>query len=47
MSEINIRRRHGLTLREARRLAEGLPWEQTAEATERHLRDIIEGSAQG
>jgi glycosyltransferase involved in cell wall biosynthesis len=32
---------------QARRLAEGLPWEQTAAATERHLRDIIEGSAHG
>jgi glycosyltransferase involved in cell wall biosynthesis len=31
----------------ARRLAEGLPWEGTAEATERHLKDIIEGSAAG
>jgi glycosyltransferase involved in cell wall biosynthesis len=31
----------------ARRLAEGLPWEQTAAATERHLSDIIEGSAHG
>jgi glycosyltransferase involved in cell wall biosynthesis len=28
----------------ARRLAEGLPWEQTAAATARHLSDIIEGS---
>jgi glycosyltransferase involved in cell wall biosynthesis len=28
----------------ARRLAEGLPWEQTAALTERHLSDIIEGS---
>jgi glycosyltransferase involved in cell wall biosynthesis len=27
----------------ARRFAEGLPWEQTAAATERHLNDIIEG----
>jgi glycosyltransferase involved in cell wall biosynthesis len=31
----------------ARRLAEGLPWEQTAAATSRHLNDIIEGSAGG
>jgi glycosyltransferase involved in cell wall biosynthesis len=31
----------------ARRFAEGLTWERTAAATERHLRDIIEGSAQG
>jgi glycosyltransferase involved in cell wall biosynthesis len=31
----------------ARRLAEGLPWEQTAAATERHLSDIIEGSTHG
>jgi glycosyltransferase involved in cell wall biosynthesis len=31
----------------ARRLAEGLPWEQTAAATERHLSDIIEDSAHG
>jgi glycosyltransferase involved in cell wall biosynthesis len=30
----------------ARRLAEGLPWEQTAAATISHLSDIIEGSAQ-
>jgi hypothetical protein len=28
-----------------RRLAEGLSWERTAAATERHLTDIIEGSA--
>ena len=27
----------------ARRFAEGLPWERTAAATERHLSDIIEG----
>ncbi|MFL5403275.1 MAG: glycosyltransferase family 4 protein [Gemmatimonadales bacterium] len=31
----------------ARRFAEGLTWERTAAATERHLRDIIEGSAAG
>jgi hypothetical protein len=31
----------------ARRLAEGLPWERTAAATEHHLKDIIEGSAAG
>jgi glycosyltransferase involved in cell wall biosynthesis len=31
----------------ARRLAEGLTWERTAAATERHLQDIIEGSASG
>jgi hypothetical protein len=31
----------------ARRLAEGLTWERTAAATERHLQDIIEGSAGG
>jgi glycosyltransferase involved in cell wall biosynthesis len=29
----------------ARRFAESLTWERTAAATERHLRDIIEGSA--
>ncbi|MGH7508641.1 MAG: glycosyltransferase family 4 protein [Gemmatimonadales bacterium] len=29
----------------ARRFAEGLTWERTAEATEIHLKDIIEGSA--
>ncbi|HEX6433118.1 MAG TPA: glycosyltransferase, partial [Gemmatimonadales bacterium] len=29
----------------ARRFAEGLTWERTAAATERHLTDIIEGSA--
>jgi glycosyltransferase involved in cell wall biosynthesis len=31
----------------ARRFAEGLTWERTAAATERHLQDIIEGSAGG
>ena len=31
----------------ARRFAEGLPWEQTAAATERHLCDIIEGPTGG
>jgi glycosyltransferase involved in cell wall biosynthesis len=31
----------------ARRLAESLTWERTAAATERHLQDIIEGSATG
>jgi glycosyltransferase involved in cell wall biosynthesis len=31
----------------ARKFAEGLTWERTAAATERHLRDIIEGSAAG
>jgi glycosyltransferase involved in cell wall biosynthesis len=31
----------------ARRFAEGLTWERAAAATERHLRDIIEGSAGG
>jgi glycosyltransferase involved in cell wall biosynthesis len=31
----------------ARRFAEGLTWERTAAATERHLKDIIEGSAVG
>jgi glycosyltransferase involved in cell wall biosynthesis len=30
-----------------RRFAEGLTWERTAAATERHLKDIIEGSAVG
>jgi glycosyltransferase involved in cell wall biosynthesis len=30
---------------QARKFAEGLTWERTAAATERHLRDIIEGSA--
>ena len=29
----------------ARRFAEGLTWDRTAVETERHLRDIIEGSA--
>jgi len=29
----------------ARQFAEGLTWERTAAATERHLKDIIEGSA--
>ncbi|HEV8454407.1 MAG TPA: glycosyltransferase family 4 protein [Gemmatimonadales bacterium] len=31
----------------ARRFAESLPWEQTAAATERHLKDIIEGPTDG
>jgi glycosyltransferase involved in cell wall biosynthesis len=31
----------------ARKFAEALPWERTASATERHLKDIIEGSAAG
>jgi glycosyltransferase involved in cell wall biosynthesis len=31
----------------ARAFAEGLTWERTAAATERHLKDIIEGSAVG
>jgi glycosyltransferase involved in cell wall biosynthesis len=31
----------------ARRFAEGLSWEQTAAATERHLSDIIEGPTGG
>ena len=31
----------------ARRFAEGLPWEQTAAATERHLSDIIKGPTGG
>jgi glycosyltransferase involved in cell wall biosynthesis len=31
----------------ARRFAESLTWERTAAATERHLQDIIEGSAAG
>jgi glycosyltransferase involved in cell wall biosynthesis len=31
----------------ARRFAEGLTWERTAAATERHLKDLIEGSAPG
>jgi glycosyltransferase involved in cell wall biosynthesis len=31
----------------ARRFAEGLPWERTAAATERHLSDIIEGPPGG
>jgi glycosyltransferase involved in cell wall biosynthesis len=31
----------------ARQFAEGLSWERTAAATERHLNDIIEGSAGG
>ncbi|HEY3012505.1 MAG TPA: glycosyltransferase family 4 protein [Gemmatimonadales bacterium] len=32
---------------QARHFAEGLSWERTAAATERHLRDIIEGPADG
>jgi glycosyltransferase involved in cell wall biosynthesis len=31
----------------ARQFAEGLSWERTAEATERHLEDIIQGAAKG
>jgi glycosyltransferase involved in cell wall biosynthesis len=31
----------------ARRFAEGLSWEQTAAATERHLSDIIKGPTGG
>jgi glycosyltransferase involved in cell wall biosynthesis len=32
---------------QARRFAESLTWERTAAATERHLQDIIDGSAAG